>query len=78
MSEPILRNLEAWKVEKRPWSGSEEEFEAEVVKTHFNETLEDFCARVSGLIKGEERCGSNTDLALYTLIRAFIDHRIFR
>ena len=57
-----------------------------MVKTHFNETLEDFRARVSGLIKGEERCGSNTDLALYTLfsnvrvvvIRADLVHRIFR
>ena len=63
----ILQNLEFWKAEKKGFAGSELEFENEEVRAHLNESAEDFCARVSGQISGQEMWGSNTDLALYAL-----------
>ena len=64
----ILANLEVWEVQKRLFAASDEEFEGEEVRTRLGEGLAHFRARVLGQTRGQERWGSNADLALYTLL----------
>ena len=64
----VMENLNSWYLKKRPFYLSDEDFEADEILPHLQETRKKFTDRLMGKItKGEDMWGSGCDLALYSL-----------